>query len=343
MFSTPGLLFLALFGLAGLGSAWLTGRVTEFLRRRAILDHPNDRSSHQIPTPRGGGWGILGVVLPLWAGLGVWTGAEGTTLVLLVALLLLAVVSWADDRFGLSAAPRFLAQIVAASVGVALLDPAASLIGPLLGPDGGGPSGWWPCGGWWLERGFLVLSWVWFINLFNFMDGIDGIAGGEAVSVAGGLVLVALVTGLPFLPAAQAAVIAGAALGFLRWNWHPARVFLGDVGSVPLGYALGWLLLSAALAGAWAAALLLPLYFLVDATVTLLRRALAGKKIWEAHREHFYQRAVQRGRTHAQVSRAVLLANAGLIGLALLVPVLGWSSVVGGAAVVAGVMGWMVL
>lgn len=305
-------------------SLGLTGRVTAFLRRRAILDHPNERSSHQIPTPRGGGWGVLGAVLPLWGAVGYWAGAVGTTLILLAGLVGLAAVSWRDDRAPLSPVPRLLAQLLAAGAGVALLDPAASLL----------PSG----GGWWLERAVLVLAWVWFINLFNFMDGIDGLAGGEAVSVAGGVALVAVAGGLPLLPAAQAAIVAGAALGFLAWNWSPAKVFLGDVGSIPLGYALGWLLLSAVTAGAWVAALLLPLYFLVDATFTLLRRAAAGERFWKPHREHIYQRAVQRGRSHAQVSRAVLVANAVLIVLALTVPALGWLALVAGAGVVAGLI-----
>jgi UDP-N-acetylmuramyl pentapeptide phosphotransferase/UDP-N-acetylglucosamine-1-phosphate transferase len=111
--------------------------------------------------------------------------------------------------------------------------------------------------------------------------------------------------------------VAGAAFGFLPWNWQPARIFLGDVGSVPLGYALGWLLLSLAAAGAWAAALILPLYYLADATLTLMRRLARGERVWQAHREHFYQRATQAGRSHAAVVSLVALADAVLIALAL--------------------------
>jgi UDP-N-acetylmuramyl pentapeptide phosphotransferase/UDP-N-acetylglucosamine-1-phosphate transferase len=111
---------------------------------------------------------------------------------------------------------------------------------------------------------------------------------------------------------------AAPAAGFLVWNWHPARLFLGDVGSVPLGFALGWLLLHAAIAGYWAAALILPLYYLADATITLGRRALRGAKIWQAHREHFYQRAVARGRGHDAVVGAIAVGNVVLIGCALI-------------------------
>src|SRR5690606_27746163 len=119
-----------------------------------------------------------------------------------------------------------------------------------------------------------------------------GAAGGEPALVALGL------------------AVAGAAFGFLPWNWQPARIFLGDVGSVPLGYALGWLLLSLAAAGAWAAALILPLYYLADATLTLMRRLARGERVWQAHREHFYQRATQAGRSHAAVVSLVAAAAA---------------------------------
>src|SRR6202034_2619980 len=109
--------------------------------------------------------------------------------------------------------------------------------------------------------------------------------------------------------AASAAAIAAAALGFLVWNWAPARIFMGDVGSIPLGYALGYLLLEIARRGWWKAALILPLYFLADATLTLLRRLARGERVWQAHREHFYQRAVQRGLGHAAVVTRVIHAD----------------------------------
>ena len=113
-----------------------------------------------------------------------------------------------------------------------------------------------------------------------------------------------------------AAAVAGAALGFLAWNWQPAKLFLGDVGSVPLGFLLAWLLLSLAAHGHWAAALILPGYFLADASWTLARRALRGAPVWRAHREHIYQQAVQAGASHAQVSGAVAVANLALVGCA---------------------------
>ena len=150
------------------------------------------------------------------------------------------------------------------------------------------------------------------------MDGIDSITGVEAGCIGIGIALIAMQFPSfsidPLLPTA----IAAAAIGFLWWNWHPAKIFLGDVGSVPLGYLLGWLLLNLASSGFWAPALILPLYYLADATITLVRPAARGERVWEAHREHFYQRAVQGGRSHAQVSTGVGLCNVALLGLAAL-------------------------
>jgi UDP-N-acetylmuramyl pentapeptide phosphotransferase/UDP-N-acetylglucosamine-1-phosphate transferase len=111
-----------------------------------------------------------------------------------------------------------------------------------------------------------------------------------------------------------AAAIIGASIGFLVWNWSPARIFLGDVGSAPLGYLLGFLLLGVAARGYWKIVLILPLYFVADATITLARRVLRGERVWQAHREHFYQLAVRRGLGHAAVVERVIAANVILIG-----------------------------
>ena len=291
----------------------LTGAVTRYLRQRAILDHPNERSSHAVPTPRGGGWGILVVLLPFWMGLGV-------TPWVLAGLALLAAVSWLDDRHNLPPVPRLLVQGAAVVAGLLALGDETRVF-----------QGWLPG---WLDHLTTGLAWLWFVNLFNFMDGIDGLAGSEAVSVAGGLALVAGAGGVATGLLEPALVLAGAAIGFLVWNWQPAKVFMGDVGSVPLGFALGWLLFAAASAGLWPAALLLPLYFVTDASITLVRRFLAGKPVLQAHREHFYQRAIQAGRSHAAVVRLVILANTALIALALAAPMLGWPVLAGGALTV---------
>jgi len=312
----------ALLVLAGtLAAAWLlVGRVTAYLRHKAILDHPNDRSSHTIPTPRGGGWGVMLTLLPAWALIGGGHGDLRTVLPILAGAAALMAISWMDDRRGLGPAPRFLTQIGAVVVGMAALPPDGLVLQGLV-----------PL---WLDRVLAGFAWLWFVNLFNFMDGINGLAGSEAATVGAGLALVAALAGLEPELALYGLAVAGAALGFLRWNWDPAKVFMGDVGSVPLGYTLGWLLLTVAAKGMWMAALLVPAYFLTDATFTLLRRAAQGKKVWQAHREHFYQKATQRGRSHAEVVRAVLAANAALVALAAASLSVGWTALPAGAAVI---------
>lgn len=298
-----------------------TGLVTRYLRRRRILDHPTERSSHSVPTPRGGGWGILAALLPAMAGI-AWLSPDASQYVaLLLGVSLLVAVSWMDDRRNLPALTRLVAQIVAVAVGLAMF-PFGDLVFQGLAPL-------------WLDRLVAGLCWLWFVNLFNFMDGIDGLAGTEAATIGLGLAAIGWLTGGGPLPVWTGLAVLGAAGGFLVWNWHPARVFMGDVGSVPLGFLLGWMLLRTAADGQWAAALLVPLYFLADATITLVRRLLSGKTIWQAHREHFYQRAVQAGRSHAAVVRAVIWTNVGLAAAAVLSLRLGWPALVTGCALVA--------
>jgi UDP-N-acetylmuramyl pentapeptide phosphotransferase/UDP-N-acetylglucosamine-1-phosphate transferase len=278
----------------------LTKLVLNQLQRRAILDFPNPRSSHEKPTPRGGGIAVVGVIVLCW----VYPAADSPLLTtLLLGGLALALVSWLDDLHTMGIATRLCAQFLTVAAALYFLKDEGFLL------QGLAPA--------WLDRIVTCLLWVWFINLFNFMDGIDGIAAVEAIIISGGLgglYLTAPVIGLnPWLPLG----IAGAALGFLWWNWHPAKLFLGDVGSVPLGYFLGGLLILTALKGFWLPALILPLYFLCDASVTLARRALRKEPVWQAHRQHFYQLAVQSGKRHSSVSGAVCLVGVVLVGLSL--------------------------
>ncbi|KAA0683397.1 glycosyltransferase family 4 protein [Roseomonas genomospecies 6] len=317
--SGPLALFLALTGSVAL--SWLlTGRVLAYLRHKAILDHPNDRSSHSIPTPRGGGWGVMLTLLPAWILIAVTADDPLRALPILAGAVALMAVSWMDDRRGLGPAPRFLAQIAAVVAGLSALPADGSVFQGLLP--------------FWADRLVAAVGWLWFVNLFNFMDGIDGLAGSEAASIGAGLALVASLGALDPALALYGLAAAGAALGFLMWNWHPAKLFMGDVGSVPLGFTLGWLLLVLAASGLWVAALLIPAYFLADATFTLLRRLAEGKKVWQAHREHFYQKATQRGRNHAQVVRLVLALNAALLLLAVASLALGWTVLPAGAVAV---------
>lgn len=319
------------------GATWLAvGGVRALLLRHAVLDHPNSRSSHTVPTPRGGGIGVLAIVLPAWVAVGLTipaslTGPAITGWAVAAGALTLAAISWVDDLRGLGPAVRLLGQLCAAAALVLFL-PGPVFQG-LLPP--------------WVDAAAAALLWVWFINLYNFMDGIDGITAVETIAIGSGLALVGL-TSVPLVADhLQAGILAAAALGFLAWNRPPAKIFLGDVGSVPTGYLLGWLLLGLAATGQWQAALILPLYYLSDATLTLGRRALRGEKVWHAHRQHYYQQAIRAGRSHGTISTAVALANLLLVGLALIaahagVPgPAGWLALAGALLVIAALLVWM--
>ena len=289
----------AVAAVTGILSCLGTRALIPVLSRRGILDRPNERSSHTIPTPRGGGVAVIAALLSAWGVLALLGRASPSIAAVMLGAAALAAVSWIDDRGGLSQAARLAAQVAAAALGLlALPHPSGALAALPVA----------------LVYPAILLLWVWGTNLFNFMDGIDGIAGGEAAAIGVGLVFLSA-TGAGGGPqtALLAAALFGAALGFLVWNWPPARIFLGDVGSVPLGYLLGFLLLGLALAGHWSAALILPLYFLADASLTLVRRLLRGERIWRAHREHFYQRAVALGLSHQAVTSRVVLADLLLI------------------------------
>lgn len=283
-----------------LGTRLLLG----FLKKRQILDIPNQRSNHSLPTPRGAG---LAVIASLLMGSTVWSSLDNNALDYLPFIAIagaLAVFSFLDDMKHLPAALRFLVQ------GIAV---AASLY--LWKEDGLVFQGLLPAN---LDTIATAILWLWFINLYNFMDGIDGITGAETISIGLGVAAIAAIS--ITYPAGYGYIglmLVAAALGFLVWNWHPAKIFLGDSGSVSLGYLLGFLLLALAKTGDWQAALLLPGYYLFDSGVTLARRLLRGEKFWQAHSKHFYQQAVRRGLSPCIVVYVIASANVMLTALAL--------------------------
>ena len=302
----------AIFVLAALMSAGLTGIALGVLRKRAILDLPNERSSHTVPTPRGGGWGVMLALLPFWAW-ALWKAGricQPAELAVLGSAVLLMAISWIDDRRGLGPAIRFAAQAVAVGAVMALLPADLSISAGLLPLP--------------LDRLVAGFVWLWFVNLFNFMDGIDGIAGGCAAAMGLGLMLVWLRQGPDQLEAFRGAMFMPVAAGFLIWNWHPAKIFMGDVGSVPLGYLLGFCLIRLAMDGGQVPALIIALYYLADATITLLKRARRGERIWEAHREHYYQRSTQLGRSHARTAKTAIMVQFALAIFAWLSILWGW-------------------
>jgi UDP-N-acetylmuramyl pentapeptide phosphotransferase/UDP-N-acetylglucosamine-1-phosphate transferase len=301
-----------LFPLSGLLGCALTYLVWRVIESRRIHDIPNDRSMHTRPLAIGAGWAIVGCVLTLWP----WTSTmtAGQTILITAAMLILACIGWQDDRTPLSPLLRLVLQ--AAIVAICL----ASLPGDALVLRGYLPA--------WLDRFLTALCWLWFINLFNFMDGIDGITGTETVFVALGYALLAALIMGPGNSSSLAFILAGSALGFLVWNWNPARIILGDVGSIPLGFLLGWLMLDLGLRGHLAAALILPLYHIADATLTLVHRIFTVPAPWKPHRQHFYQRAVLAGLRPPQVVVRIAVLNGILIALAVVSLTRPWLAIV---------------
>ena len=292
------------------------------LKRWNIIDIPNERSSHQAPTPRGGGLAVIIVILVTW---GLWVGNAIVTFQwLFIATVFIGLISWIDDLKGLSAAVRLLTHFIAVGI-IFWLMPFSSLYFHGILPL-------------WLDNFIAAILWVWFINLFNFMDGIDGITSVESSGIGLGVFLLMLFGAIQIDQGILGLLIAAAMLGFLWWNWPPAKVFLGDVGSVPLGFLLGWLLLEILSSPVWVAALILPLYYVADATITHNRRGFRGEKVWQAHREHYYQQATGRGFSHARVSSMIASVNILLIALAVLSVTQPVPALIGACVIVGGLL-----
>jgi UDP-N-acetylmuramyl pentapeptide phosphotransferase/UDP-N-acetylglucosamine-1-phosphate transferase len=295
--------------LAFLGTAAASYGLTLWLRpllARYALAHPNARSSHTRPTPQGGGIAVVGATLAAAiVGFAVFGSQGGTAAIEIAALvagaLLLTIAGAADDIHGLAPASRLALQIVAVAIVICAL-PDDARLAPTLP--------------WWVERTALLLAGVWFVNLVNFMDGIDWMTVAEVVPIAAGLAIAGTLGALPPLAIFIAMALAGAMIGFAPFNRPIASLFLGDVGSVPIGLILAWLLFQLAAGGHLAAAVLLPLYYLADATITLGRRLVRGENIWHAHRTHFYQRATDNGWSVRAIVGHVFVVNVGLIVLA---------------------------
>jgi len=277
--------------------------ITRPLLLRHALAKPNDRSSHRVPTPQGAGIAVIGATL-VAAGLALaYFGGAGSSfpVVPFGATLVIAALGFADDIRPVPVLPRLLLQAIA--VGAVVLAGSCDIrLAPVL-----------PV---WIERGLLVLAGLWFVNLVNFMDGLDWMTVAEVVPVTAALALLGLAGELPLTTAIIAAALCGAMIGFAPFNRPVATIFLGDVGSLPIGLLLGWCLLQLAGQQHPAAALLLPLYYLADATVTLLRRLMRREPFWVAHRSHFYQRATDNGFTVTQVVSEVFTLNLVLAALA---------------------------
>ena len=273
--------------------------------QRIALAKPNARSSHTGPTPQGGGIAVIAATIIATAGARSLSipaaSAAASLLPLLVAVIVIAAVGAADDIRPIGVAPRFFLQAFSVALVIFAL-PDQLRVAPFM------PA--------FIERLLLTVGGLWFVNLVNFMDGLDWMTVAEVVPITAAL---AIFGAFGFLSATETIIslaLCGAMIGFAYFNRPVAKLFLGDVGSLPIGLLLGWLLVQLAGRGALAAAILLPLYYLADATITLVRRLINGEKVWQAHRSHFYQRATDRGFTVSRVVTHVFAINIALAALA---------------------------
>lgn len=310
---------LLLIVAAFLLGAGITGLMKVYAQRVNLLDLPNQRSSHATATPRGGGISIvvvfLGTVLALWA---YGELAPEAAIAILAGGGLVAGIGFADDHSHVASRWRFLVQAIAATLAVTMLGGLPEIqfgetvtdlgiVGDLV----------------------AVVFVVWFTNAFNFMDGIDGIAAGEAVFIAGAALLL-LAPGDSGAMSLLLGVLSATSLGFLVWNWPPAKIFMGDVGSGFIGFMLAVLAIISSSLGmlsiwCW---LILAGVFVVDATITLISRMVNGEEWYSAHNNHAYQKAARRCNGHRPITLAVLGINLlwllPLAWFALLQPALGW-------------------
>jgi len=271
------------------------------LLQRYALAKPSARSSHKLPTPQGAGIAVIAATLVTIVVFSAVTKAE-VSICALAATFFIAIVGAADDVRSLPVLTRLIAQTIAVGA-VMSMWPGDVRIFPLCPP--------------WIERGVLLLAGVWFVNLVNFMDGLDWMTVAEVVPIAGAIVALGYLSHVPPITAIVAGALGGALLGFAPFNRPIAKVFLGDVGSLPIGLLLGWCLLELAYRGQLIASLLLPLYYLSDATITMLRHLVTGEKVWVAHRSHFYQRATNEGLSVLDVVGTVFGLNLVLALLAI--------------------------
>lgn len=299
------------FIVTALTSCLLTGLVRGYAINSGVLDQPGPRRSHLVATPRGGG---MAIVLTIAACIGVFLFIDGSSTALLVpvmvGLLLIAGLGWWDDHRQLSARLRFATQAVICGATLALIGG--------LGPDAFGSPGalspvWFPV---------ALTAMLWVTNLFNFMDGTDGLAAGQGIFALTGFVILFAMQGI-WLPALIAAAALAAIMGFAPWNLPipRARIFMGDVGSSAIGFLLAVLCVVGTHHNITVhVSFIVMSVFVVDATATLLLRVIRSERWYDAHRQHAYQRLVRGGWSHAKVLGAYSVAN-----LVLVAPAVYWS------------------
>ena len=267
-----------LFSLIG------TKYLKEYLEKKKIFDFPNERSNHSKPVPTGGGWIINLCILAIIFFLDPYDKIPA-----IITISGLAYISWKNDIKNINIGVRLIFQIFFISIYFAYLYNFGFYKENQL-----------------IHILFLILICTCFINIFNFMDGIDGITSIMTITICIGIIFAYLVNNSEYFPSFEILIISICS-GFLYWNWKPAKIFLGDVGSIVLGFvcilSLYWLFLDG---NTWHWVLCLPMYYVLDTTLTLINRFISGKKIWQAHSEHFYQKAVQSRMSHSQVVKLII-------------------------------------
>ena len=277
------MIYIVLFFL----SICLTYIIRFYAKRKAILDIPNERSSHTLPTPRGGGLGII--ILFILSLFYFYDSIDIGLFYALLCVIPVAVISFVDDIFTLSSTIRVSVQSISAIGAIYLLGGVNHIDFLIFDLDG-----------WWLNiLAFMTI--IWLTNLYNFLDGIDGYASSQAVMVGLGLFI--------FFQNPLGLVIVSISLGFLMFNWHKASIFMGDVGSASLGFIFAVLIFYDTSSGNILIWMILLSLFWIDASVTLVRRYINGEKITQAHRKHAYQRLVQSGWSHSLVVLSSILFN----------------------------------
>jgi Fuc2NAc and GlcNAc transferase len=331
--SQPGTLIWPAVVLTLLASAAGVGFVMRLARRSHMMDHPGQRHSHSRATPTGGGLGmfaalaLVSLLPPVEANLPtVWVTA------MIPAMLILSCMGWFDDRRPLSPWLRLLVQVV---VSIGLL----AFLWQRLDQGGGVPPGALN----WLLMASLLVGLVWIMNAFNFMDGSDGMAGCQGLFSAAVLGCLFYQAGDPAM-AAAAWMLAATCAGFLPWNFPRARVFMGDAGSVSLGFGIGGLLIAGLAAGLISipVALLVLGVFLIDSSLTLALRILRGERWYTPHKRHVYQRLIKSGWSHGRVLGLYQGINMFIVlpGIALSVRFSGGAWLVTGLVMLGLILGW---
>jgi len=274
--------------------------IIPFLISKKIIDMPNERSSHIIPTPKG-----AGIIIVLSFILMYHLFLDLNDYFFSISIIFLAIISLINDLKQLAPIIRFLSHILATSILLFLWPHIKEvyILSSLIPP--------------WVENTLIFILILWFINLFNFMDGIDGISGTQCIILGVGSTLsVFLLEKESSLILFMAGFLTGSGLAFLFWNWNPAKVFLGDVGSIPMGLISAVLMILLCKNNLWFSAIILCNYYIIDTTATLFKRMLKKKILWKAHNEHFYQIAIKNGKSHSTVCKAIGFHGAIMIFLA---------------------------